>query len=106
MEISVPVKTAANDPHLFTLAVEMQKEQPMPDIITGLISALRLHAATTRALLAHEEISYPSKEKFPGSHGDAKANIMLAFRGLEDAQHRILRLQASLDPGGSVFLGK
>ncbi len=57
----------------------------------------------TRDLMTNPDFQDDSLEKFPGMHGEMKANIMLAFRHLEDARMRIGKTLQALGGGKSIY---
>ena len=46
---------------------------------------------------------FSQKEKYPGQHGEMMANIMLAYRHLEDARMRLGKVLQAWDDGVSVY---
>ncbi len=55
----------------------------------------------TRALQHHPVFS--GEQGYPGQHGEMKANIMLAYRHLEDARMRIGKILQAADDGVSIL---
>ncbi|HEX9657757.1 MAG TPA: hypothetical protein VGB89_12690 [Bacteroidota bacterium] len=50
-----------------------------------------------------EQNMFQCVEDYPGQQGEMKANIMLAYRHLEDARMRIGKVLQSADDGTSVY---
>lgn len=54
-----------------------------------------------KCLMAHDD--FKRKQAYDGQHGEMKANIMLAYRHLEDARMRIGKTLQAADDGISIF---
>lgn len=52
-------------------------------------------------LMTHEE--FDKEEDFPGQHTEMRANIMLAYRHLEDARMRIGKVLQQIQGGISIY---
>ena len=59
--------------------------------------------AATKCLMNHPEFNGEEPKDNPGQHGEMKANIMLAYRHLEDARMRLGKVVQAYDGGGSVY---
>ncbi len=55
----------------------------------------------TRSLKTHGV--FTESEEYEGQHGEMKANIMLAYRHLEDARMRIGKVLQAADDGVSIL---
>ena len=49
------------------------------------------------------DLVFNGKELFPGQHGEMKANLMLAYRHLEDARMRLGKVMQQIQGGVSIF---
>jgi len=54
-----------------------------------------------RAML--DSPDFNGKEAFPGQHAEMKANIMLAYRHLEDARMRLGKCMQQIQGGVSIY---
>ena len=54
-----------------------------------------------RALM--DDDFFKNEQMYTGQHGEMKANIMLAFRHLEDARMRLGKVIQAYDGGTSVY---
>lgn len=67
----------------------------------ALRDGIRDIGADVRELMGHAEFDGP--EAFKGQHAEMRANIMLAFRHLEDARMRVGKVMQQLQGGVSIF---
>lgn len=56
-----------------------------------------------RSLMKHSDFDDLAKQTYDGQHGEMKANIMLAYRHLEDARMRIGKILQAADDGVSIL---
>ncbi len=78
-----------------------QIERPLKDACDGLRASIQVSAKMVKSLLDHGDFS--SEQRYPGQHGEMKANIMLAYRHLEDARMRIGKILQAADDGVSIL---
>ncbi len=57
----------------------------------------------TSLLMLKCHVVFDEDEKYVGQHGEMKANIMLAYRHLEDARMRIGKILQAADDGISIL---
>jgi len=76
-------------------------EELLKEICAGLRDDIKEECATTKALILHSDFNLP--EKYAGQHGEMKANIMLAYRHLEDARMRVGKILQAAGDGVSIL---
>jgi hypothetical protein len=64
-------------------------------------SALESDKIFTKGLMKHQD--FKNEQTHEGQHGEMKANIMLAYRHLEDARMRIGKAVQAYDDGKSCY---
>ena len=62
---------------------------------------LKIYAATVKNLMGHPRFSQPPEAGC--DYGEMKANIMLAYRHIEDAMMRLGKAIQAFDGGKSVY---
>ncbi len=62
---------------------------------------IKQFSASLLMLKCHRD--FEIQEKYVGQHGEMKANIMLAYRHLEDARMRIGKILQAADDGVSIL---
>jgi hypothetical protein len=80
---------------------ETSDELPLDEASRILRDLIKDISASTRQLMNHS--SFLPLPKNPFDQGEAKANIMLAFRHLEDARMRLGKVIQAFDGGTSVY---
>lgn len=78
----------------------MQPPLPFRDVANELRAKILLTGNDVRSLMNHAELSQLSDGASPG---EAKANIMLAYRHLEDARMRLGKALQAMDGGTSIY---
>lgn len=56
-----------------------------------------------KALMKHPDLDVMVKQTYDGQHNEMKANIMLAYRHLEDARMRVGKILQAADDGVSIL---
>ena len=64
-------------------------------------AALECNKRETKGLMEHW--GFEADENFKGQHGEMRANIMLAYRHLEDARMRLGKAVQAYDGGESCY---
>ena len=70
-------------------------------LCNDLRSEITLIGISTKELLDHSD--FQLKEAYGGMHGEMRANVMLAYRHLEDARMRLGKAIQAFDGGTSVY---
>ncbi len=63
----------------------------------------RIKEDATRVRILMTATVFKGEQKYAGQHGEMKANIMLAYRHLEDARMRIGKVLQAADDGVSIL---
>lgn len=66
---------------------------------------IREIGSLVKGLMGHSVFT-ETDEAFEGQHGEMKANIMLAYRHLEDARMRLGKVMQQIQGGVSKYDGK
>lgn len=73
----------------------------MKEACNGFRKSIKDIGDEVKALMAHED--FKSEENRNGQHGEMKANIMLAYRHLEDARMRVGKILQAAGDGVSIL---
>ena len=76
-------------------------EENFKELVFERRESLLKDAEEIKALMTHGV--FKGEELFPGQHGEMKANIMLAYRHIEDLRMRLGKAIQAYDGGKSVY---
>jgi hypothetical protein len=77
------------------------KDGSIETLCGNLRNNLKVNGIKTKDLLLHRV--FDSEQGYIGQHGEMKANIMLAYRHLEDARMRIGKVLQAAGDGVSIL---
>jgi hypothetical protein len=77
----------------------------MEESLTDICKRLRKDLLTIgeQAFAAKKHSEFDNEQRFPDEHSEAKANITLAFRHIEDARMRLGKVIQAKDGGVSCY---
>jgi len=73
----------------------------MERMCDGFRAGIGNRATQVRELMGHN--CFDNEQEFEGQHGEMRANIMLAYRHLEDARMRLGKVMQQIQGGVSKF---
>ena len=76
-------------------------EEELKPTCGNLREAIKEIGATTKGLMLHSD--FDGEQAYIGQHGEMRANIMLAYRHLEDARMRVGKVLQAADDGVSIL---
>ena len=77
------------------------REMTFDEICADLRTDINRNAARLKSLMCHSGLD--GKEEYIGQHGEMRANIMLAYRHLEDARMRVGKILQAAGDGVSIL---
>jgi len=98
-----------DDPEYYAKATALKYEKEvrrrvdsMEKLCEGLRTYIKLLGDQVRSFMGHPVFT-ETNEAFEGQHGEMKANIMLAYRHLEDARMRLGKVMQQIQGGVSIY---
>ena len=79
----------------------VEEEKTFPDVISNMRKLLKDDAAVAKSFMGHPV--FDAEVENNADHGEMRANIMLAYRHLEDATMRLGKVLQAHDGGVSVY---
>ena len=79
-------------------------DEPLKEIVDAQRAHIRDIGEIVKSLMSHDDLR--AEQIIQGQHGEMKANIMLAYRHLEDARMRLGKVLQARDGGVSCYDGK
>ena len=75
--------------------------EELKELCDGLRKDIKDIGDVTKSLMEHTD--FQCEQAYPGQHGEVRANIMLAYRHLEDARMRVGKILQAADDGVSIL---